>query len=100
MKVKPRLGITVILAVIAGWWAFRHVPAPLPELSRSEFLNEVRAGHVHQIVVEDQQVIIGESSSRGRFRTQYKQKEDEDLLNELRAKGVDVVFESSPGLTP
>ena len=100
MKVKQRLGITAILALIAGWWAFQHVPAPLPELSRAEFLDEVRAGHVHEVVVEYQDVIIGESSSRGRFRTRYKQKEDEGLLTELRAKGVDVVFESSPGLTP
>jgi len=96
MKVTPRLGVLVVLAVLAGWFAFQHVPAPLPELSRAEFLAEVRAGHVRKVIIEDQQVIISESSTRGPFRTTYKKAEDASLVTELRAQGVEVVFEKSP----
>ena len=96
MKVSPRLGVLVILAAIAGWWAFQHVPAPLPELSRTEFLAEVRAGHVRKVIVEDHQVITGESSTRGPFRTAYKEPKDANLVGELRVQGVEVVFETSP----
>jgi hypothetical protein len=96
MKVTPRLGVTVLLAVIAGVFAFYHVPEPLPELSRTEFLAEVRAGHVRKIVIEDHQVITGESSTRGPFRTAYKEPEDAKLATELRALGSEVVFETSP----
>jgi|SRR5215472_5239258 len=100
MKVTPRHAVVLFLAVIAGVFAFYHVPAPLPELSRPEFLAEVRAGHVRKIVIADHQVITGESSIRGRFRTDYKEPEDGNLATELRAQGVEVVFETSPiGLT-
>jgi len=100
MKITPRLVITFILALIAGWWAFSHVPPPLPELTREEFLAEVRAGHVHRIVVEDRQVITGESSTRGAFRTRYKESEDANLLAGLRDQGVEVLFDNSTGLIP
>jgi hypothetical protein len=96
MKVTLRLGAAAFLALIVAWFAFQHVPAPLPELSRAEFMAEVRAGHVHKVVIEDQQVIIGESSTRGSFRTAYKNAEDARLVTELRALGVEVVFETSP----
>jgi hypothetical protein len=100
MKVRPRLAVAFILAVIAGWFAYSHVPAPLPELSRSELLTEVRAGHVRKVIIEDHQVITGESSARGPFRSAYKEPQDAHLVTELRAQGVEVVFESSPlGLT-
>jgi hypothetical protein len=86
------------LAVIAGWVSARFVPKPLPELSRQEFLAEVRAGHVHKVVIEDQEVITAVSSTRGEFRTGFKAG-DNDLLAELRARGIEVVSEkSTPGL--
>jgi hypothetical protein len=100
MKVTSRHVTSLILALIAGWWAFSHVPPPLPELTREEFLAEVRAGHVRKIVIEDHQVITGESSTRGRFRTAYKEPEDADLATELRAQGVEVLFDNSTGLIP
>jgi hypothetical protein len=96
MKVSPRLGVLVLLSVLAGWLAFKHVPAPLPELSRAEFMAEVRAGHVRKVTIEDHQVIVSESSTRGAFRTAYKEPADVNLVGELRAKGVEVVFETSP----
>jgi hypothetical protein len=100
MKVSPRLGVLFLLSVLAGWWAFKHVPPPLPELSRAEFMAEVRAGHVRQVTVEDRQVIVSESSTRGAFRTEYKEPADVNLVGELRAQGVEVVFDTSAGLTP
>jgi hypothetical protein len=100
MKLKPRHAVVAVIAVIVGWWAFKNVPAPLPELSRTEFLVEVRAGHIHEIVIEDRQVITGESSTRGRFRTRYEEREDTNFLADLRAQGVDVLFDNPTGLTP
>lgn len=97
---KVRVGVALLFGVIAGWLAFKHVPAPLPELTRVEFLAEVRAGHVHKVVIEDHQVITSESSTRGRFRTDYKEPEDAHLAAELRAQGVEVLFDTSSGLTP
>src|ERR1700676_1207186 len=96
MKVTPRLAIAFLLALLAGWFAFHHVEEPLPELSRAEFLAEVRAGHVRKIIIEDQQAITGESSTRGPFRTAFKKDEDAKLVTELRERGVEVVFETSP----
>jgi hypothetical protein len=96
MKVSPRLGVLVLLSVLAGWLAFNHVPPPLPELSRAEFMAEVRAGHVRKVTIEDRQVIVSESSARGAFRTAYKEPADAKLATELRARGVEVVFETSP----
>jgi hypothetical protein len=96
MKLTLRLGIAVLVAVIAAWFTFQHIP---PELSRAEFMAEVRAGHVRKVIIEDHQVITGESSARGPFRTIYKEPEDANLVAELRAQGVEVVFETStPGL--
>ena len=100
MKVSPRLGVLVIISVLAGWLAFKHVPPPLPELSRREFLDEVRAGHVRKVIIEDHQVIVSESSTRGSFRTAYKEPEDANLAAELRTQGVEVLFDTSAGLTP
>jgi hypothetical protein len=99
MKVRPRLGVVVLLAAIAGWTGFHFIPEPLPELSREEFLAEVQAGHVRKVIIEDQEVITGSSSTRGPFRTAFKKAEDANLVAELRALGVEVVFETStPGL--
>ena len=93
MKVTLRLGIAVLVGVIAAWFTFRHIP---PELSRPEFMAEVRAGHVHKVIIEDEEVITGESSTRGPFRTAFKKAEDAKLVTELRALGVEVIFEKSP----
>jgi len=93
MKVTLRLGIAVLVGVIAAWFTFQHIP---PELSRAEFMAEVRAGHVHKVIIKDEEVITGESSTRGPFRTAFKKAEDAKLVTELRALGVEVIFEKSP----
>src|SRR5580700_8764147 len=93
MKVTLRLGIAVLVGVIAAWLTFQHIP---PELSRAEFMAEVRAGHVHKVIIKDEEVITGESSTRGPFRTAFKKAEDAKLVTELRALGVEVIFEKSP----
>jgi ATP-dependent Zn protease len=93
MRVTLRLGIAVLVGVIAAWFTFQHIP---PELSRAQFMAEVRAGHVHKVIIKDEEVITGESSTHGRFRTAFKKAEDAKLVTELRALGVEVVFEKSP----
>jgi len=86
----------LVAALIAGVTAFYLVPEPLPELTRAEFMTEVRAGHVRRVEIEDQQVIIGESSTRGEFRTEFDRYKDVDLPAELRALGIEVLFSTSP----
>ena len=81
--------------VIAGLVAFYLVPKPLPELTRTEFMAEVRAGHVHRVEIEDQEVIIAESSTRGKFRTAFDRNKDANLPTELRPLGVEVLFSKS-----
>jgi hypothetical protein len=89
----------MFFAVIAGWTAWRLVPKPLPELSRPEFLVEVLDGHVSKVVIEDEEVMTGVSSTLGEFRTAFRKTEDAGLADELRKRGVEVVFEKSePGL--
>lgn len=87
--------MALVVAVTVGVTAFFLMPKPLPELTRAEFIAEVRAGHVREIEIEDQQVIIGKSSTRGEFRTDFKSKEDVDLPAELRNLGVEVWFSKS-----
>jgi hypothetical protein len=96
MKVPVRVAAAAVIAVIAGWIAFRHVPPPLPELSPTEFLLEVRQGHVREVVV-DGKILTGASSTRGRFRATFDPN-DTQLASELRDHDVQVKFEKdSPG---
>ena len=90
-----RFVLALVAAMIAGATAFLLMPKPLPELTRAEFMIEVRAGHVRQIEIEDQEIILGKSSTRGEFRTDFNRKEDVDLPAELRARGVEVWFSKS-----
>jgi len=94
--VAARYLFALVAALIAGVTAFYLVPEPLPELTRAEFMTEVRAGHVRRVEIEDQQVIIGESSTRGEFRTEFDRYKDVDLPAELRALGIEVLFSTSP----
>jgi hypothetical protein len=95
-----RLGIrhvfALVAAVIVGATVFYLLPEPLPELTRAEFMVEVRAGHVRSIDIGDQDVIIGKSSTRGEFRTPFDRRDDVNLPAELRTLGVEVTFSSSP----
>jgi hypothetical protein len=88
--------LLLIVSIIAGVVAFYLVPEPLPELSRAEFMDEVRAGNVHKIEIEDQEVIISESTSRGPFRTDFNKARDAGLPDELRALGVEIWYSKSP----
>ena len=90
-----RLVLALVAAVIVGVTAFHLMPKPLPVLTRAEFMAEVRAGHVRKIEIEDQEVIIGDSSTRGQFRTGFDRKQDVDLPAELRSLGVEVWFSKS-----
>jgi hypothetical protein len=95
--IRPALAI--LLSAFVGWVAFHHIPKPLPELSRAEFLAEFRQGRVAKVIIEDQEVITGVSSTRGPFRTPVHKMQDGSLVGQLRALGVQVVFEKSlPGL--
>jgi hypothetical protein len=96
MRISVRTVVKLVLAALAGIFAFWLVPEPLPELSRAEFMDEVRAGHVPRVEIEDQQVILSESTIRGPFRTGFNQTRDAGLPDELRAFGVKVWFSRSP----
>jgi hypothetical protein len=88
--------IKIAVALMAGVAAYSLVPAPLPELSRADFLKEVRAGHIRRVEIEDQEVIISESTTRGSFRTGFDRTQDIGLPDELRGLGVEVLFSKSP----
>jgi hypothetical protein len=85
----------LIAALVAGVAAFFIVPVPPPEITRTEFMAEVRAGHVHKVEIHDQEVIIGESSTRGKFRTNFDRNKDANLPAELDAIGVQVLSSRS-----
>src|SRR5262245_43363136 len=88
--------IALVAALIAGATVFYLMPEPLPELTRAEFLVEGRAGHLRGGEIEDQEVIIADSSTRGKFRTDFHKDEDVNLPAELRGLGVEVWFSESP----
>ena len=94
--VAARHLFALVAALIAGVTAFYLVPEPLPELTRAEFMAEVRAGHVRRVEIRDQEVIIAESSTRGKFRTEFDRNKDVNLPAELRALGIEVLFSKSP----
>ena len=56
-RLSARYLFAIVAAVAAGIAASYLLPGPLPELTRAELLDEVRAGHVHRIAIEDQEVI-------------------------------------------
>ena len=71
----------------------------LPQITREQFLAEVRAGHVNKVVIQDDDLITSSSSTRGAFAAPYDKSRDAQLVLELRARGIEVVFEkSAPGL--
>lgn len=90
-----RLLLALIAALVVGAVAGYLVPPPLPELTRAEFLDEVRAGHVRSIVIKDQELITGVSSTRGAFRSDFRKADDRGLPAALRALGVEISFETS-----
>jgi hypothetical protein len=99
MKGPLKLVLIALVSALAGYLAYHYVLETVPpELSRTEFLVEVVAGRVHKVEIKDQEVITGESSTRGKFRTAFHKDGDEDLLEELKKEGVEVSYASS-GLT-
>lgn len=96
MSNSVRRTVVLLLALVAGALAYRFVPEPLPEISRAEFLAEVRAGRVQKIEIEDQEVILSESTALGPFRTGFDKAQDAGLPAQLRALGVEVWFSKSP----
>lgn len=88
--------LVLALSLGAGIAAFYLLPPPLPELSRAEFMDEVHAGRVHRVEIEDQEVILGESTTRGGFRTDFDRHRDAGLPDKLRALGIEVWFSKSP----
>jgi hypothetical protein len=88
--------VALVLSATAGVVAFFLVPEPLPELTRQELIDEIHAGHVHQIVVVDGDMIRAVSTTRGTFRAVLPRGGDEQLIDDLRAMGVEVKFETTP----
>jgi hypothetical protein len=96
MKISPRVIIELVVAVLAGIIVYWLLPAPLPEWSRAEFMAEVRAGHVRRVEINDEEVILSESTTRGPFRTAFDKARDAGLPDELRALGVEIWYSKSP----
>jgi hypothetical protein len=92
---RARVAISALLAVMVGIGVTYLLPKPLPELSRAEFLAEVRGGRIVKVTI-DGDVIFAVSSTRGEFRTSLKPGEA-DLLAELRSRGVKIEY-APPGL--
>jgi hypothetical protein len=96
MRISRRGLVEIALALMAGIAAYWFMPEPLPELTRAEFFEEVHAGHVSKIEIEDQEVILSESTSRGPFRTGFDKARDKALPDQMRALGVEVWYSKSP----
>ena len=97
-----RIAFTLLIAICAGWLAavatnkfLRSLP---PEISQTEFFSEVDERHVDKVVIRDQVLISGTSSTRGAFRVRMPV--DDVIVNKLRSRGVLVEFETSSDLTP
>ena len=58
-------------------------------------MDEVRAGRLRKIEIQDQDVIIGESTSRGAFRTAFDRAQDADLLDMLRSLEIEIWYSES-----
>ena len=86
------MAAAVLLAVAAGLASFLAVRKPLPELSRSEFLIEVRSGHVRKVTIQDRKTMIGVDTTRGAFRTPFS-RNDTALILELRARGIEIAVQ-------
>ena len=99
---SARLAILLIIAIGAGLLAAvatsRLLQRLPPEISRSEFLSEVKKGHVPKVVIRDGTLVSGTSSTRGAFRVRMPV--DDIMVHELRSRGVMVDFETSSDLIP
>lgn len=90
--------LAALVAIVAGALAAHFVPKPWPEISRQEFLIEVRSGHVNEVEIHDGDLILAVSTTRGRLRTALEPN-DQELTAELQSRGVRILYSSS-GLTP
>ena len=97
-----RLALLLFIAIGAGVVASVATANLLrrlsQEISRTQLLSEVEQRHVAKVVISDRALVYGTSSTLGAFRV--KTPADGVLLNELRARGVMVEFETSSDLTP
>lgn len=89
--------VLAIISTAVGVFVVHIMPKPLPELSRAEFLVEIRSGHLQKITI-DGDVITSTSTTRGEFRTSLKPNADQ-LLKELKDRGIEIEY-ASPGLIP
>jgi len=96
------IAIALFIAICAGFFAAvatsRLLQSLPPEISKTEFLAELDGRHVDKVVIRDRELISGTSSTRGAFRVRMSV--DDDMVKELRARGVLVEFETSSDLTP
>ena len=103
MKNKVAIAVALLMAVVAAWLTFhllsQRPPRLAPEITREEFLAEVRGGHVHRVIIWDRSVITGRSSTRGYFRTAFHA-DDRNLAGELQALGVEVLEKESKDTSP
>jgi|SRR5581483_1003408 len=95
-KVWLKLWIAVLIGLAAALATYRLLlHTALPRISREQFMAEVRAGHVSKVVIKDDDLITSSSSTGGAFATPYDRSRDAQLVLELRARGIEVVFEKA-----
>ena len=96
--IKFVLFIAISAGLLAAVATSRFLQSLPPEISKTEFLAELDGRHLDKVVIRDRELISGTSSTRGAFRVRMPV--DDDLVKELRARGVVVEFETSSDLTP
>jgi hypothetical protein len=98
---KTRLVIAglaaVVFGLVAGLYVFWLTPR---EVSREQFLIQVRQRHLKQAIIYplDHIAVAGYGKS-GAIRTALAE-DDQDFLTTLRARGVEVTFATSDSLSP
>jgi hypothetical protein len=87
--------VVLVFSIAAGLVAYGLVPPALPEISRAEFWDEAHAGRVRRIEIHEQETILGASTTRGEFRTDFDKVKDARLPDALRALGIEVWYSKS-----
>ncbi len=91
-------GIFVVLLVVVGQFSGGgQADANAREITYSDFLKRVEAGHFQQVIMEDQS-LTGVPSDGSKVKTLAPR--DPDLVKELRAKGVNIKVTKPAEMSP
>ncbi len=94
-----RIILSAVAGLIAAVATVHYMPKPLPEFTRQELMDEVKAGNVPTVTIIDGEVLTSESTQKGPFRVPLRRGDDE-LARQLAGMGVEVRYEKDTGLIP